>query len=257
MYKEKRTEQIFQTIQENGDASVEELAQKFHVSTMTIRRDLAFLEKSGVINRTHGGAICISSLPLEELYETKQTQNYAVKQQIAQKTVDLIKTLPCINSIFLDAGTTTYQIALLIKQQFQDLTIFTNDLKIASELFDSSHTVFICGGRIQRETGCVVGQQSDAFVKSLNIDLCVLGVQSINSRLFLSASLEEKAINKQKILASSSTKILTCDKSKFNSNGIFTIASVTDFNYVITDYCFPEEHLSQLERSGTSVIPIV
>ncbi len=256
MFKEKRAEQIFQTIQDHGGASVEELAHQFQVSTMTIRRDLTFLEKAGLINRTHGGAIPSDFLPSEELYATKQTQNYAVKQQIAQRTALLLNTLPHLNSIFLDAGTTTYQIALLIKQQFKELSIFTNDLKIASELFDSSHTVFICGGRIQKETGCVVGQQSDAFVKSLNIDVCILGVQSINSRLFLSTPSEEKAINKQKILSVSSIRILACDQSKFNHNGIFTIAPVTDFDYVITNYAFPDENVILLERSRTCVLPV-
>lgn len=256
MFREKRIDRILNYILANKEVTVDELAQKYSVSTMTIRRDLSVLKNSELIGRTHGGAIATDFIMNEELYETKQTQNFDIKYKLAQKAGTLIPSSGG-TSIFLDAGTTTYQVALVIKEHLQDLTIFTNDLKIAAELYPTSNDIYTVGGHVQRETGSIIGQQSNDFIKTLNIDICFIGVQSINDALFLLTPSEEKAINKQSIMNVSSIKVLICDKSKFHRKGLFNIASMKDFDYVVTNFEFPEEQFSLLAEYHTQIVSLL
>lgn len=254
MFKEERVDKILCYIDRYTQATVDELSKEFNVSAMTIRRDLDALEKAKLVNRTHGGAMSnsIDILRIEELYEQKQEKNLDTKIRIAEKAAELIGN---DKIIFLDAGTTTYQIALQIKRLFStSLTIFTNDVKIASELYDSPHQIFIVGGRVQRETGSVIGNLANQFLQSLNFDICFVGAQAINQNLYLLTPSEEKVLIKQALLDKSPRKVLACDQSKFNRKGLFNIIPVEEFDYVVTDYEFPAEDALRLKHGSTEII---
>src|SRR4029079_7298501 len=57
MYAEERQQAIASLVISRGRASVAELAQAYDVTTETVRRDLAVLDKAGVVRRGHGGAV--------------------------------------------------------------------------------------------------------------------------------------------------------------------------------------------------------
>ena len=100
---ERQTE-IIRLIEAKGSVQVDELARELRVSAMTIRRDLVKLEESGRIERCHGGAVAKQ----EVSYEDKQVQNQREKNKIADRCAGLVSSG---DTVFLDAGTTTYEIA--------------------------------------------------------------------------------------------------------------------------------------------------
>ena len=100
---ERQTE-ITRLIEARGSVQVEELARELKVSAMTIRRDLLKLEETGRIERCHGGAVAKQ----EVSYEDKQIRNKWEKNRIAEKCAGLVSSG---DTVFLDAGTTTYEIA--------------------------------------------------------------------------------------------------------------------------------------------------
>ena len=253
MFKEKRLEEILKHIVDNAHATVDELAEQFNVSNMTIRRDLNALEKSGLISRTHGGAMSSNMLRFEERYEQKQSKNADIKNLIAKAALQLIQE---DSIIFLDAGTTTYYIALQLKQHFKNLTIFTNDIKIASELYTSDFQIYITGGRIQAETGCIMGQITNSFINALNFDISFIGASAINHNLFLLTPSEEKAINKKNIIQKAPVNVLVCDHSKFEQKGLFNIVSADTFDYIVTNYKFSATQVQHLENKNTKIIQI-
>lgn len=140
-----RQAMIVELIKENGSVQVDELAKELNVSSMTIRRDLMKLESGNMIERCHGGAVAKQEIA----YETKQTSNKNSKEAIARKCVEFVHPQ---DSVFLDAGTTTCEIAKLIRD-IPDIIIVTNDLEIAQVLKNSDAKVYICGGMVQKETG--------------------------------------------------------------------------------------------------------
>ena len=60
-----RRMEIVNLVNAQGKVRVEDLSSKFHVSTVTIRSDLSYLEKKALIVRSHGFAIPSTGLMAE------------------------------------------------------------------------------------------------------------------------------------------------------------------------------------------------
>ena len=130
-----RREQIIQRLRQQGSVQVNDLSELFGVSTVTIRNDLAFLEKQGVAVRAYGGAlICDSNMSgVEPSVEDKSSLNTAVKRRIAAAAVALIKSG---HRVILDSGTTTYEIARLLRGH-TDVIAMTNGMNVANALLEA------------------------------------------------------------------------------------------------------------------------
>lgn len=89
-----RRELIIQRLRQQGSVQVNDLSTHFGVSTVTIRNDLAFLEKQGIAVRAYGGAlICDGSQPGNEpSVEDKSSLNTAIKRRIARSGGSTDKT---------------------------------------------------------------------------------------------------------------------------------------------------------------------
>ena len=113
MYPEERQQAMAVLVGQRGRLSVTAAAEQFGVTTETVRRDLAVLERAGMLRRTHGGAVPVSAVALVELGLGERTGRLAEqKGRIAAAAVDL---LPGQNgSILLDGGTTTAALAELL-----------------------------------------------------------------------------------------------------------------------------------------------
>ena len=132
---------ILNMIQEDGSVQAQELATKLNVSTMTIRRDLERLQKEGLIERCHGGAVSKT----EVAYADKSVKNHGQKERIAEKCVEFIREG---TTVYLDAGTTTYEIAKRIMDK-ENMTVITNDLEIALLMKNSRAELILCGGSVR------------------------------------------------------------------------------------------------------------
>ena len=132
------------------------LAKEFGVTLMTIGRDLKQLEEKGLLVRTHGGAMLPGFMEAETSYAKKKSSAIEVKRRLAAAALPFLH--PGM-TLFLDAGTTTYEIAeQLVSEKINDLTVITNDLRIALLLYPSKELrTIMLGGRILRETGGVAG----------------------------------------------------------------------------------------------------
>ena len=148
MLAEERISKIIEIIKNKGAVRVDELARQLDVSLMTVRRDLEKLKNEGILERCHGGAI----LKKEVSYSEKSTLQIDTKIKIAQRCAKMVRRG---NTVFLDAGTTTFEIAKLICD-IPSITIVTNDIEIArfligtnakliyvEELFKNPHTAFL------------------------------------------------------------------------------------------------------------------
>ena len=110
MYAEERQQAIAQLVSQRGRLSVVEVAEKFDVTTETVRRDLSALERIGLVRRVHGGAVPASSLAvIESGLGERDLANTAEKEAIARAAVSLLP--PAGSTVVLDAGTTTGRLA--------------------------------------------------------------------------------------------------------------------------------------------------
>lgn len=237
---------IIEIISKSGAVQVEELAKVLDVSLMTIRRDLEKLKQEGRIDRCHGGAVIKREIP----YTEKQALETEEKHRIAEHCVGLVKKG---NVIFLDAGTTTYEVAKLIKD-IPNLTVVTNDIEIARILLHSTINLIICGGTVQKSTGSMVGALANQLMENIRLDVAFMGAQTIDEHFNVMTPTVDKAILKQTICRNSKEKYLVVDRSKFARQALIKINDLSGYTAVITNKKFTPEEEKRLRDMRVTII---
>ena len=243
-----RERYILDKIKTAGSVQVDALAKELDVSAMTIRRDLTSLKTRGLINRCHGGAIIKQETP----YYNKKVSNAAEKCRIANAAIKFINSN---DTVFLDAGTTTYQIAQLIADR-EDVTVITDDLQIAMMLSQSRTNVYVCGGYIQKTTGCVMGMFAEQIIENFLIDAAFIGTAAIDEDFTVRTPTLEKVALKRKIVENSDRSYLVADRGKFDKRATIKINTLADYTGVITDKKFTEKELTALRKKRINVIAV-
>lgn len=240
----KRRALIIKALKDNDDVDVEQLAENLQVSTMTIRRDLKALEAEGKVIRTHGGAVLKQTLIHESAFKDKETKRNDEKRKIAEAAVQLVREN---STLLLDSGTTTLEIAKLLKEK-QNLTVITNDIQIAAELMNSQLKVMMTGGNLQKETGTLLGSVAEDFLKEIHVDLFFLGAHAIDFEAGITAPAHDKAYVKKCMIASSERTWLVADSSKMNEKSFTNVCSLAELNGLIIDDQLAIEDIERLEK---------
>lgn len=232
-----RKKRILEELVQKGKVEILDLVSLLKVSAMTVRRDLDELERQKKLIRTHGGAALPQAIIAEQSYEQKVSKAHEQKVEIAEIAVDLVKDGM---KVLLDSGTTTFQIARLLKSR-KNLTIVTNDIKIAAELVDSSMEVILLGGKVQNDVGAVFGTYAEEMLKNIHVDILFLGAHAVNSTFGITSATFEKAAIKKAMMHASEVVYLTVDAQKFDKKAFAKIADVDSITGIITDQTMPAE----------------
>ena len=225
-----RRDEILKMILSENEVKVKNLSIEFDVSMETIRKDLNYLEEMGMVVKTHGGAKGISEyfqLPID----VKLQENSEEKKRIARKAIDFIDD----NSVvFLDAGSTTIQLAKLLRVK-QGLTIVTNSLVVANIALESNHKVICTGGVGQKRGKCLIGHFATTVIDSIHVDTAITGTDGFKGvdgpTTF---SLEEVEIRRH-VLAKADKKVLISDASKFSKTSTYQFAKFSEYDYFVTN----------------------
>lgn len=245
MLRVERQAKIVQLLQTRGSLQVEELAKELGVSPMTIRRDLGTLEEHNKVERYHGGAVAKQ----EESYARKKTSHQGEKERIARRCFAFIKEG---DTVFLDAGTTTYEIARLL-QSMPDIMVVTNDLEIGQLLKESRVRLFLCGGEVQKSTGSVFDQYARQMLENFKFDIGFFGAASINKNFEVTTPTIEKMWLKRQVPRQCSESFLAVDASKFEKQSMTKINHLGDYTGVITGKRFSEEEKKRLDAMGAVI----
>ena len=245
-----RQREIINIISRKGNVTVEELAKTFDVSKMTIRRDLEKLQENNLLQRTHGGALVNKVLLHEMAYHEKRSEYAESKHCIAKEAIGHIEPK---STIFLDAGTTMFELANLITQN--DLTIITNDIRIAQHLMLTDNQVIFLGGQILKETGSTTDSQAQAALQNFNIDIAFIGTSGVDKDLNLCTPEINRMRMKQLAIENAAKRILVTDHSKFFRKALYKIVPLSTFDTVITD--LDEEKLENTDLKDTEFVSLL
>lgn len=246
MFATERQAMIVERIRQNGSVQVDVLAQELGVSAMTIRRDLVKLEDENKIERCHGGAVAKQ----EETYADKQISHQGEKQRLARLCTSLVSEG---DTVFLDAGTTTYEIAKLIKD-VKGILIVTNDLEIAQLLKNSEAELFICGGSVQKSTGSMFGRYATQMLADFKFDAGFFGAASINEDFEVTTPTSEKMWLKRYTPMQCKRSYLVADHSKFGRQAMTKINHLGDYTGIVTDKEFSSKERLKLESMNVVII---
>ena len=243
---------FFDMIRHRGAVSVTELAQLTGISPSTVRRDLAKLDSSGSIQRSHGGATI--SLSQRTTFEpgSKFASRMArsKKEAIGRKAAKILKDE---QSVIFDSSSTVYQAARQVVLNKLPITAITNDLEISKLFMESKETKLInLGGVLRKGTYTLLGDPGLGFLKTLHTDVCFLGIQGIANGHLSDSSLEVAAM-KKRMLDAAGVKVLLADSTKFGEQGFRDVCGLNRIDLIVTDDAIDPRHLEELERQGVMV----
>ena len=250
-----RREHIIQLLRENGSVQVNDLSELFGVSTVTIRNDLAFLEKQGIAVRAYGGAlICDANTPpLEPTLEDKSPLNTSQKQHIARPAAALIHPG---HRVILDSGTTTYELARLLRQH-TDIIVMTNGMNVANALLEAQGVeLLLTGGHLRRQSLSFYGDRAEQSLQNYHFDMLFLGVDAIDVERGISTHNEDEARLNRRMCEVVERIIVVTDSTKFNSSSLHKIIDTQRIDMIITDEGIPAESLNGLRKLGIEVVLI-
>jgi len=232
MLSAERKLKIAEIIGKNGGIRTSELSDLFSVSEMTVLRDLATLEKQGVLTRVYGGAVSSQSLSRETSNIMREQIRSTEKNKIASLATQLINEG---DNIFLDGSTTTHALAKRL-YTFKSLKVITVGLDILNEIGEMEGIEVICpGGVLDKVTMNFLGRNTEEFLKNLNSDKAFISTSSISIKAGLTEPNPQQTFVKKIMLENSQQKILLIDSSKFDVVALNRICSLSEVDIVITD----------------------
>jgi len=173
---QQRRRVILDLLQQTGEVSVEQLAQHFETSEVTIRKDLSALETNGLLLRRYGGAIPV---PQELIRDPAGSHISPIKKALAQAAASLIRDH---NRIILDSGSSTTAALIPELSGKQGLVVMTNSLAIANSLreLENEPTLLMTGGTWDPKSEGFQGQLAEQVLRSYNFDQFFIGTDGID-----------------------------------------------------------------------------
>ena len=248
-----RRQEILKRLQTNGMVSIQSLADELQVSSMTIRRDLNRFADQGLVRMESGGALLNSSTLYEHNMTIKSGIMFDEKVRIAQKCLDFIKKG---DSIFLDAGTTTNELARLLSVR-KNLVVMTNSLLAANSMIEMRDSkIIMCPGEFRELSMAYLGPLTASFVSQFTIDTLFLALDGIDLEKGLSVPDFLDGTTKQSLMEHARKVICVADSSKFNHAFLYRIAPLSNIDCIITDNGLDEQTLERFSAKNITIITV-
>ncbi|MCT7658993.1 DeoR/GlpR family DNA-binding transcription regulator [Mycobacterium deserti] len=253
MYAEERQQAIASLVMAKGRASVAELAQTYDVTTETVRRDLALLDKAGLLRRVHGGAVPVRALHLVEAGVTERESTRAEhKDRIAAAAIEFLPHSGA--TVLMDAGTTTARVAANLPTD-RELIVVTNSVPIAARLAAApSVSLQLLGGRVRGLTQAAVGDQALRVLDKLRVDIAFIGTNGISVRHGLSTPDGDEAAVKRAMVEAANYVVVVADSSKAGHEDFVSFAPISSVDALITDTEISEAARAELTERGVEVV---
>ena len=253
MYPEERQQAIAATVMSQGRASVADLAQAYDVTTETVRRDLAVLDRAGLLRRVHGGAVPVRALHLvEPSVDERESTRACHKHAIASAAAEFIPQSGA--TVLFDAGTTTARVAALLPPD-RELLIVTNSVPIAARLASlTSVSLQLLGGQVRGLTQATVGERAVGMLESLRVDIAFIGTNGISVRHGLSTPDPGEAAVKRAMVACANFVVVVADSSKIGREEFVSFAPIDRVDVLVTDSEITPEDRAELTKHGVDVV---
>lgn len=248
MLVEQRRDRLLELVRVGRFASLPELAEQLAVSESTVRRDLDQLEEQGVARRIHGGVLYAGASPKLPHFDAQQPAEWEKKRLIAVAAVQLIEDG---DSILLDGGSTTYEVARLLVGR--PLHVVTTSLPVAN-LFASdnnSDLVFI-GGNICPRSGVARGPYADRMLSMVRVRKTIFSVAGICDEGFFNNDLLLVETERAMMRAAAEV-IVVADSTKFGHPSLTHLCALDAVQHLVVNSDITEGWRAKLEAAGVDL----
>ncbi len=242
-----RLDQIYSILLRDKHATVEALAEQFHVTPTTIRRDLLALEDRKLIYRTRGSAFLLGD------GESEANIFMEEKKRIAAAAAKLIQ--PGM-SIALDSGST---VGALVNHLINDEGMYNLDFVTHSPVnalqISKRFNTSIPGGSLVPNSEFMVGLEVEEFYQKIHVDIAFLASTGVYNCSGLTVSYPLQLQVKRCSALCADRRIALLDSSKFSRRGIYVFCNFKEIDTLITVKTKENEaQIKRIEDMGVQVI---
>lgn len=243
-----RLDAVLHLLREQTTASLTEIAERFGVSEMTVRRDIKKLAASGQVIRVPGGARIERSFGGERSYFERLHRMSDAKMSIGRAAAALVQNG---ESVTLDSGTTTVYIARYLRQH-RDISVFTFSLAALEELSGcDSVRVELTGGTYRRSSHDLVGHVVEEALAAVHTDKVFFGAAALSFRKGIMVYDPEAP---RSLLETADQRILVLDSSKIGREARYGFCRLDQCDLIVTDGGIEPEALERLQKIGKVIV---
>lgn len=244
--KDLRIYALLEVLRESSVLSIKELADRFRVSEMTIRRDLDYLKE----NRLLYDQTVSRSSETEYIYFAEQIKHLDKKERIARFAVSLIEK---DDILILDSGTTTGELSKYIPDD-QQLTILCYNFHILSQLYKKENlSLIFAGGYFHKRDLMFECREGVELIKRTRASKMFVSASGIHEKLGMTCAYPYETTTKRAAIDSALTKILVADSSKFGQVRPGYFAQLNEMDMIITDEELSDEWKDLLIAQGIAL----
>ncbi len=231
-----RRDKVLAIINSRGSVSLKELEHAFpEVSSMTLRRDLQYLDEAGLAIRVRRGARSAQNLreagDVEPVFTMRMVENIQAKERIATAALALIQPG---RSLFLDAGTTIGRLARALPDA--DYSVISHAPNIAMEISKRQRTsIFMLGGQLIKDNLSIVGEASLRALETFNIDTAVMSASGYTAQSGFTCGNHDERSLKEAVIKKARRTVLLMDSSKLGKSLPLTFARPGDIEHLVID----------------------
>lgn len=247
--RESRMRAVSDLVRRLGVVSVGELAERFEVSEMTVRRDLQLLHERNVIERTHGGAVALERRLDEPPWVHRLGQHAEAKASIGEQAAASVADG---STVFLGSGTTTLAVAEALADR-QHLTVVTNALPIASRLASTALDVVVVGGFLRHREMSLIGHLAERVLDELRCDEVVMGMRGVDPDHGLTSEHLPELVTDQAIMRISDRLTVVADASKLGHVAATRAGPIDAAARLVTDDGASPDLVAAIRSRGVEV----
>lgn len=248
----KRKKLIVELLNDTETVIVQDIVDKFNVSPITVRRDLAELEKQGLLVRTHGGAMKPDNNGNSlHFFDDRVRLNRDKKEEICRIAANYVNDN---DTIFIDCGSTIFRICKYIKN-VKKLIIITNSLPVVSELIMINDIkINLVGGEVDQQRKAVYGRTAEKFISGYHADKAFIGADGVCLEHGLTSYDEKESLVTKTMAHHSSEVFLLCDSTKLDKKSYLKFAPLDMVDHLITDSNADKFTLDRYKKNGLDII---
>lgn len=251
MLAEERYRKIMELLRRDHTVKVGALAELFHVSAETVRRDLDYLEQAGCLKKVHGGAVLEQVDTHEPEFQEREGLYHEKKWELAQLACRFVKEE---DAIALDAGTTSLEIARVLKRRYRTLTILTNSIPIVWELLDKpSFTVILAGGKVHAEEKSVTGGACVEQLRQYRVNYYFLTPSGVSLQSGVTSYGFGEVDVQRAMCQIAAHTVAFCHSGYFDKVSLLKVCDLIRLEGIVTDSSLPEETRLRYEAAGVTV----
>lgn len=246
---EQRRLQILDYLCERESSSVDELANQFAVSRMTIHRDLDQLVAMQCVRKTHGGVTILPSVVFDSNFNYRGRRHQAEKRALARHVSELIE--PGMTLIIDDSSTTGALIEFLPLRK--PLTVITNAAGVMTSMIRREEITVIClGGQYDVVMDAFLGIDCELALARLRADLGIFSAAGVRNG---SAYLHQSDLTRTKIAMKAAVErsFLLFDHSKFGKSALHLFGQLKEFDRVFTTEGAEANEINRLRNDGVPI----